>query len=356
MNEANSDLGTNVHIHPLLESLANLEKACRDAVDCLNVLAYCSSGPEFCRLEKLQRLYGGDGCSGHRQTIHQVIGVVGHCLRPESEVRSYRIDVIKADWTDDDVEVHVTDEPYIEGSKTHEIQAENAAAALLTLIDQSKRSLLDAIASATGGNLEVVMSEIYGEPLIDNAWQRLSDHWGSVMAKVRIPSGLDLTGLRDVISEEIKAAKHLLTFGSMTPNVNATRPESGTSVASTGTRKSSTKRKKNTTPDGEAPSYSLIVAELCRHHRLESPDGPNLTPVKQADLVKALELGKATVSDFFRHHCDGFANYKRWCGDAVALEGKLARLSLPKGTREKLRNLGGRAASIPSQEPDEVNE
>lgn len=65
-----------MHIHPLLESLASLDTACWEAVECLNVLAYHNYGPEFGNLEKLQILFGGDGCSGQRQTIQQSYGTL----------------------------------------------------------------------------------------------------------------------------------------------------------------------------------------------------------------------------------------------------------------------------------------
>jgi hypothetical protein len=56
----------------LLESLASLETTCREAVDCLNVLAWRSVGPDLAILRRCKK------CSGHvnggnRKAIDQMI-------------------------------------------------------------------------------------------------------------------------------------------------------------------------------------------------------------------------------------------------------------------------------------------
>lgn len=342
-------------IKPLLETLASLDDACRDAVDCLNVLAYRSVGPEFGNLKKLQKLYGGDGNSGHRATIHQLIGVVGHCLNPEIGVRNYRMDIIKHSFYDgEDGQYYDTDMPYIDGAVPHEISATNAAAALLALVDQGKRSLLDAIARATGGNLEVVMAEIYGEPLIDNAWQRLSDNWDDVRVEVAIPTGLDLTDLRDSIRDEIKAAKHLLTFGSMISEIAAT-DETETPQA-----RPTRKRFEQSQAERKPRKRDLCIPALLEHHGYGRDDELNSDAAVGNELARTLDISRSTVNAFFNENFasdegakDGFDNYKKACNDPVKLEHALKLLSGDVAPSILFQSLGSRAAELKADEPED---
>jgi hypothetical protein len=342
-----------VHIYPLLESLASLETTCREAVECLDVLAYRRGRPEYGNLEKLQELFGGDGKGGHQETVRQLIGIVGHCLNARHDRQDYRVEVIKDMRNDGPDGFTEMDGPYIEGSTPHTITAENAAAAAHTLLVQSRTSLTYAVAKATGGGLfEVGMTNLNGRTLPDDFWQRLSGRWCSVMAELRIPSGLELSGLSDAITTEIEAAKHLLTFGPMTPNVNATSPE--TTSASSGTKTSGTKRKKNAPPVRLPPSHTEIVRELIDHHFPESADKPNRTSVVQADLVRTLDLGKATVSGFFKQHFRSHEAYENLCDiDPGELLAKLATLSVPLPTLKRFRNLGSWDGNVAAKEQAE---
>ena len=170
---------------------------------------------------------GGDGEGGHQESVHQLIGVVGHCLNAGQQQQAYRFDIIKQAGQAEDGSWHSSDEPYIEGSTPHTVKAENAAAALHTLLVQSKTSLNYAVTKATGGDLiEAAMTGVYGISLTEDVWKRLGDHWDAVMAELQIPNGLYLHELPVVISQEIAAAKHLLTFGSMAPPETAAPVES----------------------------------------------------------------------------------------------------------------------------------
>lgn len=216
-----------MHIHPLLESLASLETMCGEAVECLNVLAE-NSGPEFGRFERLQKLYGGDGNGGIRGAIRQLSGVVAHCLNVGQERKPYCFRVIRIDYRDVvDGDLVVTDEVYLRGSKPYEVNAANAVDAFIRLLDESLASLNRAISKGSGGGfVELICAEKEGRPLVDNAWQRLSDHWPEVTQRVEIPKGLDVSGFLDVIRAEIMAAKHLLTFGTPLPGTNGTTAKS----------------------------------------------------------------------------------------------------------------------------------
>jgi hypothetical protein len=215
-----------VDIKPLLEALANLEKACRDAVECLNVLAQ-KSGAYFGGLEKLRQLFGEDGKGGHREAIRQLNSVVGHCLNVDLPQQTYRIEVIMILYHDPvDGPIVPTYELYIPGSKPYEINAANAVDAFICLLGQSMVSLNNAISHGSdGGIVELIVATKEGRPLVDNAWQRLSDHWDAAMKKLALPAGLDVSGFLDVVSEEIRAAKHLLTFGSSPPTTTGVTPE-----------------------------------------------------------------------------------------------------------------------------------
>lgn len=213
-------------IKPLLEALASLETACRDAVDCLNVLAE-NSGPEFGNLEKLQKLFGGDGEGGLRKSIRQLCGIVGHCLNVDMPHQTHRLEVLVIKYQDVvDGTVVTTDELYVPGSKPYEINAANSIEALTYLLDESRASLNRAICKADGGGLiEWVCAEKTGRPLVDDAWRRLNDNWDAVTKEVEIPKGLDLSLFHKLVSEEIKTAKHLLTFGRPLPASNGVTPE-----------------------------------------------------------------------------------------------------------------------------------
>lgn len=280
-------------IKPLLEALASLETACIEAIDCLDVLAWRSAGPEFGALRRLQDLLGGDGNGGHRKTIQELNGVVGHCLNLESDMRDYRFGILMDYDVDRDGGVTELDRPLIDGSEPHVVQASNSVDALLKLLEDSQGSLNSAIAKVTGGGLmELFNMKNDGLALVDNAWKRLSNHWQGILEAVDRPSGLDVSGFRAVIREEINAAKNTLTFGS---------PLSATNGATPRTEHSEQRPKRK----GRKRKVDPLEAEILRVHKygqshaetaeianVKTPDGRWDTQ-KVAKVLKRVKQRKA---------------------------------------------------------------
>jgi hypothetical protein len=200
-----------LEVNQFISSLTRLEAVCREAVERLSAYGSENLGLYENHLVKLQQLYGLDGAGGYRQEICSLIGDVGHCLNSKPERRPYCINVVKDFRTDNDGEIHWLDGPYIEGQLPFEFEAEESASALLFLIDRSKQNLMQMIGKVSGGNLEWLMSEECGKPLIENAWERLGNHWGKVMEGCQELNGLDLYGFCEDIHNEIKIAKCSLT-------------------------------------------------------------------------------------------------------------------------------------------------
>jgi hypothetical protein len=338
----------------LLESLANLESTCRDAVDCLNVLAYRSAGPEFGQLRRLRELYGDDGKGGHNEEIRRLAGVVGHCLNAEVDVQNYRFDILMDQSTDEHGNVTVLDEPYIDGSEPHVIQARNAVDTLLKLLDSSKESLNSAIASLTGGGLiERFNMTNDGLALVDNAWQRLGDNWDLVMKRLGVPKGLDLSGLSDTITTEIEAAKHVLTFGPPLPTPNEVKPETKDSQPGP---KRKTSKKKRTTDGDKADTSQKCVAGLVLHHRYDRDEELNLEPVKVNAFASTVGVSPAMVSTFFQKKFGGHAKYRMVCKNAVTLENSLKLLCGDFTPSILFKNLGTRGDKVAADEPGELDE
>jgi len=326
-----------VHIHPLLESLANLETACRESVECLNVLAR-KSGPEFGSIEKLQKLFGGDGKGGHQEAIRRLAGIVGHCINEGQESRVYRLDVLMIKYHDfADGESTVADELYIPGTETSEILAKNSVEAFILLIDESRRMLNVAIGD--GNIVDMIRTKYEGQALVDNAWQRLGDNWDLVMKRLGVPKGLDLSGLSDTITTEIEAAKHVLTFGPPLPTPNEVKPETKDSQPGP---KRKTSKKKRTTDGDKADTSQKCVAGLVLHHRYDRDEELNLEPVKVNAFASTVGVSPAMVSTFFQKKFGGHAKYRMVCKNAVTLENSLKLLCGDVTPSIFHRNLGSR--------------